>query len=412
MEELGAIHFPPFSQQNILKVKSDYTNKPDVKALTKSRGGISSDRGIFRDIHDVFMDDYIEERRKKKASDDCCFFVTTNTELVKFCNGRNVDSRMRTIGASKIILELWMHNTKQSGLESTALTEMIARCMDMNSRDVRNKLGIVAKYYNATKREDFDLKVFQEITRCLYKRDKDVIAAVEELKGEDEVKVDVNMRIIVEKAHESSRDSANQLSDIQKQVEKLQNMLEASEQEKRAAFESSQEKAKKTEDLEEKLTESIEKTRKQGHLLNKYAEKDRLISQLNQLEKDLGKLEAAKVAYIHKHDHYKLYLWLEVCLIIVFVFSLIYGIYQAFIGGSWTIAIITAALSSLKPLFTAITRKSLYIIERQAIHDEIKVKAQNLWLSLNPDYTTKKNQQVVLQDKISELERTIQDELR
>lgn len=412
LEEIGVIHFPTFSQQNILKAKSSYTSKPDVKALTKARGGISSDRGLFRDIHDVFMDDYIEERRKKKASDDCCFFVTTNTELVKFCNGRNMESRMRTIGSSKIVLELWMHNTKQSGLESTALTEMIARCMDMNSRDVRNKLGIVAKYYNATKREDFDLKVFQEIARCLYKRDKDVIAAVEELKGEGEVNVDVNMRIIVEKAHESSRNSSNQLSDIQKQVEKLQTMLETSEQEKRAALATSQEEAKKTKVLEEKLTERIETTKKQGEVLNKYAEKDRLSGQRDLLKKELEKLEAAKNAYIKKHDHYRLYLWLEICLITVFILSLIYGIYQAFTGGPLTIAIIAAVLSSLMPLLTIITRKSLYVIERQAIHDEIKIKLANNWEKKNPEYEEKKKKLVELQKKISELEMTIQDNLR
>ena len=278
------------------------------------------------------MDDYIEDRRKKKASDDCCFFVTTNTELVKFCNSRNMDSRMRTIGSSKIILELWMHNTKQSGLESTALAEMIARCMDMNSRDIRNKLGIVAKYYNATKREDFDLKVFQEIARCLYKRDKDVIAAVEELKGEGEVNVDVNMRIIVEKAHESSKSSANQLSDIQKQVEKLQTMLAASEQEKRVALATGQEEAKKTKELEEKLTESIETTKKQGGILKKYAEKERLSDQRDKLEEKLEKMEAAKDVYVKKHDHYKLYLGLEICLIIIFLISLLCAVFQIITG--------------------------------------------------------------------------------
>lgn len=412
LEEMGAIHFPTFSQQNISKAKSSYTSKPDVKALTKARGGISSDRGLFRDIHDVFMDDYIEERRKKKASDDCCFFVTTNTELVKFCNGRNMESRMRTIGSSKIVLELWMHNTKQSGLESTALTEMIARCMDMNSRDVRNKLGIVAKYYNATKREDFDLKVFQEIARCLYKRDKDVIAAVDELKGEGEVNVDVNMRIIVEKAHESSKNSANQLSDIQKQVEKLQTMLEASEQEKHAALATGQEEAKKTKELEEKLTESIETTKKQGEVLKKYAEKDRLSGQRDQLEKELEKMESARDAYVEKHDHYKLYLLLEIGLITVFVISLFCTVIQIITGKDYTVAAIVSVLSLLITGLTALTRKNLFIVERQAIHDEIKVKAQNMWLSLNLEYTAKKNQLATIQDKISELERAIQEELR
>lgn len=409
LERMGAIHFPTFSQQNILKAKNSYTSKPDVKALTKARGGISSDRGLFRDIHDVFMDDYIEDRRKKKASDDCCFFVTTNNELVKFCNGRNMDSRMRTIGSSKIILELWMHNTKQSGLESTALAEMIARCMDMNSRDVRNKLGIVAKYYNATKREDFDLKVFQEIVRCLYKRDKDVIAAVENLREEGDVNVDINMRIIVEKAHESSKHTANQLSDIQEQVEKLQTMLEASEQEKRAAIVSGQEEIKKTKELEEKLTESIDTTKRQGEVLKRYAKKDWLSDQRDLLEKEREKMETSKNTYVNKHDHYKLYLRFEICMLMVFVLSLVYGSYQAFVKGPLTIAIIAAVLSSLIPLFTVITRKSLYVIEREAIHDEIQLKLASNWEVKNPMYKEIKNKIADIIQKISILDEEIKN---
>ena len=408
LEGFGVIHFPAFSQQEIIKVKKQYTSKPDVKALTKDRGGISSDRGIFRDIHDVFMDDYIEDRRKTKGTDDCCFFVTTNTDLVRFCKGRKMDSRMRTIGSSRIILELWMHNTKQSGLQISALTEMIARCIDMNSRDVRNKLGIVSKYYNATKQKDFDLKVFQEIARCLYKRDKDVIAAVEDLKSDNEAIVDVNVQIIVEKAHESSIQSSNKLSDIQKQVNSLQKQLAQAEQEKQTAIETGKEESERSKGLQDELIKSKETSQKQGEALKKYAEKEKLSKQREDLEKELDVLENEKSAYVKKHDHYKLYLTLEVFLLVALASSVIYGGYQLFTGGSLTIAVVVAILSSLIPALTLLTRKSLFVIERQALHDDIKVKAENLWLSMNPEYKAKKNQLSETTKKISELD----DEIR
>lgn len=412
LEGLGAIHFPPFSQQNINSIIKAYTNKVDVKDLTKARGGISNDRGIFRDIHDIFMDDYIEERRKKKGADDCCFFVTTNSDLVKFCSERKLDSRMRTISASKIVLELWMHNTKQSGLENNALVEMIARCININSRDVRNKLGIVAKYYNESKREDFDIKLFQEITKCLYKRDKDMIAAVEGLKDGEDINIDVNMRVIIEKARESSKNTLNQLSDIQKQVEKLQDMLEAAEQEKRAALATGQEEVKKTKELNEKLTESIETTRKQGKVLEKYAEKDRLSDQRDQLEKELEKMEASKKEYIKKHDHYMLYYRLELCMIILLILSVIVGVYQVISGKEFTVTVIVAFLSLLMPLFTFATRRTLYVIERQALHDEIQLKLSSNWEAANPEHSSKKSQMEVIQEKITELENIILEELR
>jgi hypothetical protein len=405
---VGAIHFPAFSQQEIIKVKSQYTSKPDVKALTKDRGGISSDRGVFRDIHDVFMDDYIEDRRKAKGLDDCCFFVTTNTDLVRFCRGRKMDSRMRTIGSSRIILELWMHNTKQSGLQISALTEMIARCIDMNSRDIRNKLGIVAKHYNATKQKDFDLKVFQEIARCLYKRDKDVIAAVEDLKSDNETKVDINVRIIIEKAHESSMQSSNKLSDIQKQVDNLQKQLARAEQEKQTAIVTGKEESEMNKGLQNELNKSQETTQKQGEALRKYAEKEELSKQREKVEKELDAMESEKDAYVRKHDHYKFYLTLEVCLLLILASSVFYGGYQLITGGSPTIAVIAAILSSLIPALTLVTRKSLFVIERQALHDEIIVKADNLWLSMNPVYKVKKKQLSEIRKKISELD----DEIR
>lgn len=161
--------------------------------------------------------------------------LSKSLDNFSFCKGRKGKSRMRTIGASKIILELWMHNTKQSGIENNALTEMMARCMDMNDRDVRNKLGIVSRYYNSTKRDDYDPKVFQKIVRCLYKRDKEVIAAVEGLRDEVGVNIDVNMRIIVEKAHQSSMENAERVSDIQRQMEDLRRRLKETEEEKAAA---------------------------------------------------------------------------------------------------------------------------------------------------------------------------------
>ena len=62
LEELGAVHFPNISLQGISRVKESYSSKNEVKDLARSRGGISTDRGIFRDIHDIFMDTLLHSR--------------------------------------------------------------------------------------------------------------------------------------------------------------------------------------------------------------------------------------------------------------------------------------------------------------------------------------------------------------
>jgi hypothetical protein len=409
LENMGAIIFPSTSQQDIVKTKDDYSKKVDVKNLTQKRGGLSSDRGLFRDIHDVFMDDYIDERRKVKGTDNCCFFVTTNNDLVRFCIERKNGSRMRTVGASRVILELWMHNTKQSGLENKALTEMMARCMDINNHDVRNKLGIVARYYNSTKREDFDPMVFQEIVKCLYKRDKEVLAAVEGLKEDGVQSIDVNLRIIVEKAHQSSTLENSKISDIQQQINSLQRRLDETEQEKTEAIESGRNEEIRKRELQELLDKQTITAQRQRDILNCYEEKEKLSLQRDVVRKEIDTLESAKSEYIDKNDHYKFYLGLEICMIIVFLMSFTFGAYQIVNDEEFTFAAIIAFLALLIPITTALTRKSLYVIERRAIHDEIRMKSGKNWESMNPDYLKKKKRLEEIDRKIADLEKTIKE---
>lgn len=404
LENMGIIHFPTLSQQNIANAKNDYTNKSDVRNLTQTRGGISSDRGLFRDIHDIFMDDYIEDRRRTKGNEDCCFFVTTNTELIRFCKERKADSRMRTIGASKIILELWMHNTKQSGLESNALTEMIARCMDMNNRDVRNKLGVVSKHYNSAKCEDFDPELFQEIVKCLYKRDKDVIEAIDSMKDEGDLDVDTKMRCIIEKAHASIQLNSERNSDIQYQIEQLRNKLSVTEKEKDEAIEIGRSESVKKQNILDELNESKSTVQKQSDILICYKEKDTFIESRDKLRKELNEMEVEKANYIEKNDHYLIYLCLEVCLILVFVIAIVCTVYQVAVGEKFYIPAVIAVASMIVKFLTALTRKSLLIIERKGAHDEMKMKVEKIWLSQHPEYEIKRSEYERILKAISELE--------
>ena len=407
LENMGAIIFPSTSQQDIVKAKDEYSRKVDVKSLTQKRGGLSSDRGLFRDIHDVFMDDYIDERRKVKGSDDCCFFVTTNNDLVRFFFDRKNGSRMSTVGASKIILELWMHNTKQSGLENKALTEMMARCMDINNHDVRNKLVIVARYYNSTKRDDFDPKVFQEIVKCLYRRDKEVLAAVEGLKEDRVQSVDVNLRIIVEKAHRSSTLEKSKISEIQQQIDCLQRRLGVTEQEKNEAIESGRNEEIRKRELQELLDKKTVEAQRQTNILKCYEEKEELSQQRDIVRKEIDTFESAKSEYVEQNDHYKFYLGLEICMIVVFLSSFAYGTYQIVNGKEFTVAAVVAALALLIPFITVLTRKTLFVIEREAMHDEMRIRAEKNWESMNPDYSKNKKSLEEIDRKIADLELTI-----
>ena len=406
LEEMGVVQFPSLSPNDISKIKKSYSNNKDVKSLAQSRGGISNDRGIFRDIHDVYMDDYVGERRDKKGSEDCCFFVTTNTDLVKFCRNRK-QSRMRTIGASKIILELWMHNSNQSGIENKALTEMMARCFDINKRDVRNKLSIVSRYYNSTRREDFDPKVYQEIISCLYKRDKDVIAAVDRLKEEGDVTADENVRIIIAKADKKRKQKEARINEMKNQVSNLRKKLDKTEKEKNNAIQSGNKESRKNNELQAKLDKTQNTVQKQKERLSRYEEKEKLDKQYAAIKKSLDPMEKEKTDYVEKNDHFKLYYAIEVFILVVFLLSIIWLIVQLRNGENITIPIILSAITIILTSITAFKNKTLYVIDRQIMHDKIRMENEQLWISMHPDYTSIISKANDIQNQITEIERVI-----
>ena len=80
----------------------------------------------------------------------------------------------------KLILELWMHNTKPVDISGCMLTETMARCLDLHSTRVHNKIVEVSRLYNKTK-NDFNADVYKDFITKLYSRAKHVIQTIEAL---------------------------------------------------------------------------------------------------------------------------------------------------------------------------------------------------------------------------------------
>lgn len=179
IEKKGINVFPPMNPVERQKIIQKYQGKRVTRLLgetrTKRPSSYSSDN--YREIHDVFMDDYIKERRAKKNNVNHVFFLTSNRDLIKFCKTMHptVDY-MKSTG--KIVLELWMHNTKPVDISGCMLTETMARCLDLHSTRVRNKIAEVSRLYNKTK-SDFNADVYKDFIKKLYSRAKNVIQAVE-----------------------------------------------------------------------------------------------------------------------------------------------------------------------------------------------------------------------------------------
>lgn len=176
---IGISILPKIRPEEVGVIKTRYRGTERVKALARqrSRGIESYTRDGFREIHDIFMDDFIKERRKKKNDDKHTFFVTNNIDLINLCKSYN-EGTSQMVSVSRLILDLWMYNTKSTNISDVALVEAMAKCIDAHKVDVKNKLASVSKYYNKTK-GNFDVRVYNDFIRQLYRRAKNVIKYVE-----------------------------------------------------------------------------------------------------------------------------------------------------------------------------------------------------------------------------------------
>lgn len=179
VENLGVNVFPKMSDEDKHKIKNSYKGKKIIKLLGEFRSKIpdSYSTDNFREIHDIYMDDFIKERRKAKSDIENVYFLTANVDLISFCKAQHVSVNYM-ISTGKVILELWMHNAKPVDISSCALTETMAHCLDLHSVKVRNKIVEVSRYYNHTK-NDFDPLVYKDFIHKLYRRAKNVIITIE-----------------------------------------------------------------------------------------------------------------------------------------------------------------------------------------------------------------------------------------
>ena len=175
VEKAGISIIPPIRPEEIENIKSRYRGSKRVVALAKQRShGIESySRDGFREIHDIFMDDFIGERQSKKKDFNHIYFVTNNTDLIVLCKSFHQNTN-HMVSISRLILDLWMYNTRSTDVSDVALVEVMAKCIDAHKIDVKNKLAVVSRYYNQSK-GNFDQNVYNDFIRQLYRRAKNVI---------------------------------------------------------------------------------------------------------------------------------------------------------------------------------------------------------------------------------------------
>ena len=279
IEKKGINVFPPMNPLEKQQAIQSYRGKKITALLgeyrTKRPASYSSDN--YREIHDVFMDDYIKERRRKKGNNNHVFFLTANRDLINFCKTMHPSADyMKSTG--KVILELWMHNTKPVDISGCMLTETMARCLDLHSTRVRNKIAEVSRLYNKTK-SNFNADVYKDFIKKLYCRAKHVIQAVEV--DPDELVEGEFGKLIMDAVAADNLTYNKEAAKVRNENVLLNESIASKDEEIK----------NKTEEVE-LLTSENEK--KQEEIENITNDRDRLYSELENKEKERKQIEEEK----------------------------------------------------------------------------------------------------------------------
>ena len=194
---------------------------------------------------------------------------------------------------------------------------------------------------------------------------------------------------------------------MKNQVSNLRKKLDKTEKEKNNAIQSGNKESRKNTELQAKLDKTQNTVQKQKERLSRYEEKEKLDKQYAAIKKSLDPMEKEKTDYVEKNDHFKLYYAIEVFILVVFLLSIIWLIVQLRNGENITIPIILSAITIILTSITAFKNKTLYVIDRQIMHDKIRMENEQLWISMHPDYTSLKSKANAIQNQIIEIELVI-----
>lgn len=410
IEALGISIMPAIDVNELTKIISSYRDKKVVRDLGVLRGmeGTTFEDN-FRDVHDVYMDDFIKTQRKQ-ISTRPFYFVTLNSDLISYCRQRS-DGKPAMIHPGKIIVEMWMHSAKTSNLQNQVLTEALARCMVMNNKDIRVKLGIVSKYYNATSK-NFDPETYKAIILGLFKKARKVVFYVDEV--EDNLRNNKddneNAKLIMKAGEEAllyQKRNASQLNDIQDKVDKL--VVESQSQQERIesltnANEKMQEQldvaTKDSDSLKNRLNITVQENEKQSLLIKLYQEKDRINHEIKEIESEMSSLNENMEKSVSYLSYYiRLFVMFLVVVTIVFVgFSLYYGWMQDWVGIAIGLISIIVALTQAK-VFTP-----------KVLRDNIREEQIAYWKKHHSEYLTIEEKREKLYTEMENLSEKIKNE--
>ena len=383
-EEYQIAVFPTVNEQEIDSYINKYRGNHKVRNLYLQRESSSED--TFREIHDVFMADYVSEKNNGYglAEKYDAYFVTTNSDFAEFC--RPEVRATSVITPSQVVMNLWLHSAQSSKLKLSALTEMISRSMALNQTAVRRKLKYFNSNYASYIQEKSDLEAMYQ--SLIYRSNKvltelDLLAEKErEEGGVTDNSLQIAKQVIEfareeqkRRAEAESRESArniallNEIREIKSHIEDNQNKPNISEAQLQTI--------KKLEEQNSEFKRELERRDKESQL------QDRL-KEVQERRKQLDNQAFSSVSYAK----YWLCIIGESIGVLLIIFAIVVNIYRV-LKPEFSLGKIEHALdgvSLITLILMVIRAKNMYLLSPRVSKHNIKKEQINFWKENHEEY--------------------------
>ena len=371
------------SIRSLDEIEIEYKNKKTVKDLREYRG-YGNDN--IRDIHDIYLRDFILQKRGKAVSIEKInsYFVSLNSDLISYFKDLNpLQKPPIVIHPSKIIIDLWMHNSSCSFVKKNGLTEAMSRCFALNKTDIRRKVRLVSRYYKESDSQ-YNAENYKALYSALLSRSTQVLRETDAISLNEENKSvnseDANKQHVqnmIKFAVEEELRKQQKTINLKIELEQLSDTVKKANQ----SLISSNEKQNEDSELISNLQKEVERQKRINVITEKIAGISGEISQLEILKNK----SISKIKFI-------LIFSLECISIIGLVLSgifLLYSYNQKVLENMRVKSIVVFCIS----LIIFLTKvQNLYILSPKIQYQKHIDEQINYWIKNNPEYSELKSE--------------------
>ncbi|WP_243346408.1 coiled-coil domain-containing protein [Parabacteroides sp. FAFU027] len=366
-----------------------YKNKQAVNSLKQTRG---YSNGSIRDIHDIFMCDFIIKKRGdvheiEKINSS---FVSLNSDLIAFIKREYNEKFSPIIHPSNIISDLWLHDPKCTLIKENGLTEMMTRCIALNNTDVRRKLRQLAKYIETDNLSEND---YVSVYNSLINRSQKVLKKFASIEDNNKIESDQSRSIVAEIIQVSKIEEEDRI----KHIKSIHDQNAAIVNQNKILI-AEIESFKKTiaDKIESQNIVEQQNTNKEAEIVKLKQEQKRLLQLTNrskEIDSTINSLERKKESSISMIKYWIL-LFTEIGAISLFLFSMILYVIKTdnlqkdYVAIFSTLpGIVSLGAFSISILLFILKFRDSTILSFKIKYQSIKEEQIKYWLSNNPNYS-------------------------